>query len=461
MVGDSTHMLNFLLDSGATQHICGDLSMFKEIKEIPRCEVETANGSLEYSQMGHVVITLENGLKVNLKDVVYWPGAPLLISVAQLTNRGLNVEFFVEKAVISRNGETIYESRRQGNTYTIQLLQKAQKCYVSADTWHRRLNHCGKEKLKLTLGPRLDKEDVEKFFEKTCKGCAEGKFHRDPVRKKPATVREPLHTLVADSMGPYSESITKKRGALIVADVGSQYIWFIPFYRKRDVPKLFISLLRRIEREFPQKIKVVRTDNGREFINAALDGYLLKKGIKHEKTIPYIHEMNGRIENSIRMVLEGTRSLLFDSGLGEQYWTYAGACATFCYNLMKKTTDHVSPREYLYGNGFDLNKLRVFGSIGYAHLSRERRKKLHRNSIEVRFLGYAMDSIGYIVQNMKTKRIFYSRSLICDDSQLPEKNNLLGATGETKDGNDTIILHNDENQTEILQEIESNEENED
>ena len=60
MVGDSTHKLNFLLDSGATHHICGDLNMFKEIKEIPRCEVETANGSLEYSQMGHVVITLEN-----------------------------------------------------------------------------------------------------------------------------------------------------------------------------------------------------------------------------------------------------------------------------------------------------------------------------------------------------------------------------------------------------------------
>ena len=78
-----------------------------------------------------------------------------------------------------------------------------------------------------------------------------GKSHRTPIRKL-SKVKEyaPLELLVADCVGPYSQSIDKKRGALIVGDYSSQFLWILPFFRKSEVATLFAGLLQRIHVQF-------------------------------------------------------------------------------------------------------------------------------------------------------------------------------------------------------------------
>ena len=233
-----------------------------------------------------------------------------------------------------------------------------------------------------------------------------------------------------DVVGPYDISIDRRREALIVGDAASQYIWFIPVTRKANVTNEFIALLRRIEREFPGQLQIVRTDNGGEFVNSKVKQYTEEQGIKHEKSIAYIHAQNGRAENNNKMVLQGIRALLYSSGLPIGYWTFAGKAFVASYNVMRRKDGTQSPWEFFYHSKPDLERLRVFGVKGYSHVSREARRKLDATSVPVIFLGYAEDSLGYIVEHEKTGRRFYTRTFFCDEEAAVPRKRLLDATGE-------------------------------
>ena len=404
-----------------------------------------ANGIIQYSKEGIVDVSLDNGLQVELKDVIYWPGAPLLLSVPKLVDKGVKVDFGSNKAVLSRNDQVLYEAVRYDNMFVVNLktIPKA-KCLISVAVWHNRLNHCGKKRLMSTLGDKVKRQDVDTFFENLCEGCVKGKVHREPVLTGKIPVnekRQPLELLVADTVGPYPLSIDKKRGALIVSDAASQYRWFMPFYRKSEVPKLFSGLVLRLEAQFPNQLRSLRTDNGTEFCNARFDAFCRRKGLEHEKSLPFIHEMNGRAENVNRLTLEALRAALYGANLTTGYWSFAGDCVTTTANLISKTTDKRSPWEYLYQKSVPIEKLRVFGTEGYAHISREIRKKLDPVTCAVRFLGYSSNFLSYRVQNLDTGRIFLTSSFYCnEESQLKPSTlpRLLGATGEYTNAGEII-----------------------
>jgi transposase InsO family protein len=54
--------------------------------------------------------------------------------------------------------------------------------------------------------------------------------------------------------------------------------------------------LRRAQNEFGLKIKKIRSDNGTEFKNSQIEGFLEEEGIKHEFSSPYTPQQNGVVE---------------------------------------------------------------------------------------------------------------------------------------------------------------------
>jgi transposase InsO family protein len=54
--------------------------------------------------------------------------------------------------------------------------------------------------------------------------------------------------------------------------------------------------LRRAQNEFELRIKKIRGDNGTEFKNSQIDGFLEEEGIKHEFSSPYTPQQNGVVE---------------------------------------------------------------------------------------------------------------------------------------------------------------------
>ena len=446
----------FILDSGASYHVCGNSSLFTDLKKIKKEELITANGNISYEHSGSVSIQLDNGLDIVLSEVLFWTGAPNLISIGTLTEKGLNTVFLKNKAEIRRNNRTLYSAAFEDGFFLVKYKKKKKAMMLSLKVWHSRFNHCGEKKLLKTLGDKVSKKQIEDFSKETCIGCMQGKTHRNPIITKNKIKKdyEALELLVADTVGPYDRSIDRKRGALVVGCAGSNFLWFLPYFSKSEVAGLFIALLRRLELAYPGKVKRVRTDNGTEFINKTLRGFLQTTGVEHERTIPYEHEMNGRAENNNRILLEGIRSVLQQSKLSRYWWSYAGKAVAYSYNLQKPSAGGLSPWKYVRNSVEPLERLRVFGVIGFAHISRDIRRKLDATAVKARFLGYSEDSVGYIVQRLDTKRIFYSRSFYCNEDlfvTVPVSDRLLAATGEyiTVDNMQSLLQRDAEEEEDI------------
>ncbi|GJP50115.1 hypothetical protein CLOM_g9255 [Closterium sp. NIES-68] len=79
----------------------------------------------------------------------------------------------------------------------------------------------------------------------------------------------------------------------------------------------------RAQRECGHKVKVIRSDNGGEFIGADFEGELKRKGIQHQLTVPYNPQQNGVAERFNRTVQEGARTLLGRAGLPDPFWVSA------------------------------------------------------------------------------------------------------------------------------------------
>jgi len=154
--------------------------------------------------------------------------------------------------------------------------------------------------------------------------------------------------------------------------------------------------------------------------------------------------MNGKAENNNRILLEATRTLLQNAGLSSGYWTFALRTATYCYNRSIIVKKGKSPWSLIYGSKPDINHLHIFGIIGYSHVPRETRTKLEPTAVRARILGYAEDSVGYVVQDIETMRIFYSRTFYCNEEEHEgptfQNNNLLGRHGSYISA-DSVGLH--------------------
>ncbi|CAI7851692.1 unnamed protein product [Closterium sp. NIES-53] len=79
----------------------------------------------------------------------------------------------------------------------------------------------------------------------------------------------------------------------------------------------------RAQRESGHKVKVIRTDNGGEFIGANFEAVLKKKGIQHQLTVNYNLQQNGVAERFNRTLQEGARTLLGRAWLPDPFWVTA------------------------------------------------------------------------------------------------------------------------------------------
>ena len=65
---------------------------------------------------------------------------------------------------------------------------------------------------------------------------------------------------------------------------------------KSDAFKKFKEFLREVENQFSRKIKILRSDRGREYESIEFNSFVQSLGIIHETTPPYSPASNGVIE---------------------------------------------------------------------------------------------------------------------------------------------------------------------
>ena len=69
------------------------------------------------------------------------------------------------------------------------------------------------------------------------------------------------------------------------------------------------GFLRRAQNEFGLRIKNIRSDNGTEFKNSQIEGFL-EEGIRHEFSSPYTPQQNGVVERNNRTLLDMASTML-------------------------------------------------------------------------------------------------------------------------------------------------------
>jgi transposase InsO family protein len=86
--------------------------------------------------------------------------------------------------------------------------------------------------------------------------------------------------------------------------------WVFFLHDKSQTQETLKGFLRRAQNEFDLRIKKIRSDNGTEFKNSQIEGFLEDEGIKHEFSSPYTPQQNGVVERKNRTLLDMVRTML-------------------------------------------------------------------------------------------------------------------------------------------------------
>ena len=92
--------------------------------------------------------------------------------------------------------------------------------------------------------------------------------------------------------------------------------------------------------------------------------------------------------------------MLEEKSLPKFYWVEVVRTAVY---IQKLIGDKVSTHELYFGTKPNLRHLRVFGSIAYVHVPKEKRRKLDTKAEKCILVGYSDKQKGYKCYNTRTK----------------------------------------------------------
>lgn len=119
--------------------------------------------------------------------------------------------------------------------------------------------------------------------------CLEGKRARFPFKGKGGKrAKEMLKLIHSDLCGVMDkESWGGAKYFLTFVDDNSKKIFVYFLKSKSQVCQVLKDFQALVETQLGKKIKILRTDNGTEYVNNDLKNHLRQCGIRHQLTIPY------------------------------------------------------------------------------------------------------------------------------------------------------------------------------
>jgi transposase InsO family protein len=418
-----------VIDSGCTNHMTRERSMFESLKESDGDHYITFAGNQKEKVLGTGNIDLNSKFSLSKVLLVESLGYNLL-SISQLCASGFNFLFTNEGVTFIRrsDGSVAFKGVPKGTLYLVNFSQeKAQldKCLVikssSGWLWHRRLAHVGMRNLnKLLKGDHilgLTNVSIEK--DRICSACQAGKQVGVPHPSKSiVTTVKPLELLHMDLFGPVAYiSIGGNKYGLIIVDDYSRFTWIFFLHNKNVVQDTFKKFPKRSQNEFETKIKKVRSDNGTKFKNTNIEEFLDEEGIGHEFFVPYTPQQNGIVERKNRTLIEAARTMLDEYKVSDQFWVEAinRACHAinrlYLHKILNKTA-----YELLLGKKPNMSYFRVFGSKCFILNKKPKNSKFAPKVGEGFLLGYASNAHGYHVFNKTSSCVEIACDVTFDES---------------------------------------------
>ena len=129
-----------------------------------------------------------------------------------------------------------------------------------------------------------------KFSKGVCQGCILGKHPEHKFeRASHERTSAPLELIHSDVSGPFPHmSMIQAKYALNFIDEFSRYCWVYFLKHKSEVFGLFKVFKALVENQSGRKIKVLRSENGGDYVKSKFIQYCKYAGIQMQHSIPYI-----------------------------------------------------------------------------------------------------------------------------------------------------------------------------
>ena len=428
---------SWVIDSGATSHMCNDEKLFVELCSLDEPqEVTLGDGhTVEATGVGVVALEMTTTKRSNLQDVLYVPDLSFnLLSVSKAAKSGKTVEFSEAGCeIVDVNRKLIATGTRVGSLYYLNCRKNGQRMNAAAEKesrdtkesiWHRRYGHLGAQSLK-----KLAKEDMVDGLDlgmtkkaDFCEPCAEGKLHRSKFPTEGGRRSEEALGLVHSDVCGKIHPVSLGGGEYFVTfiDDKSRYVWAYIMKSKDEVFRKFQEWKALVEKSTGRKLKVLRSDNGGEYLSTEFKNYLKAEGIRHELTVPKTPQQNGVAERMNRTLMETVRSMLSDARLPHSFWAEALSTAVYLRNRSPTTAvNGMTPYQAWTGEKPRVSHLRVFGCAAYAHVPKDERQKLDPKARKCIFLGYGTETKGYRLYDPERRRVFHSRDVLFNETCKP------------------------------------------
>ena len=79
-------------------------------------------------------------------------------------------------------------------------------------------------------------------------------------------------------------------------------------------------LCKRLQNKKRVPIVKIRSDHGKEFVNARFESFYEKNGIKREFSAPKTPQQNGVVERNNRVIQEMVRVMLLNKQIPQKFW---------------------------------------------------------------------------------------------------------------------------------------------
>ncbi|KAK9673127.1 hypothetical protein RND81_12G148200 [Saponaria officinalis] len=352
---------NWIIDSGATNHMSSKLDVINNVKELQtKLRISLPDGR-------YVLVTHKGEVDLNrdlqLTDVLYVPSFKHnLMSVQKLIKENqcyvtfFDTHFYVQgctKGEIKGIGSTV-----NGGNFSL---------------WHNRLGHAPLSKIKHLTCLNLQKCNAE-----LCLTCPMAKLTKQPFAQSQTTVDNPFDLIHIDIWGPYRVVYRGKfRYFLTIVDEKSRGTWVT---------------------QFGKKIKIIRSDNALEFDDCQCRKLFETKGMIHQTSIVDRPQQNGVVERKHRHLLEISRALRFHSGLPLSYWGDCVMTAAYLINRIPSSViKNKTPYEVIHKKSAKYEELKVFGCLAMVYNPDRSKDKFQPRSVRCLFLGYPAHQNGYKV----------------------------------------------------------------
>ncbi|GJS27708.1 retrovirus-related pol polyprotein from transposon TNT 1-94 [Tanacetum coccineum] len=420
-------LILFIVDSGCTKHMTGNLSLLCNFVEKYLGTVRFGNDQFA-PILGYGDLVQGN---ITIKRVYYVEGLNHnLFSVGQFCDADLEVAFRKSTCFVrDLQGNDLLTGNRGTDLYTISLQETtsstpiclmAKASPTQAWLWHRRLSHLNFDYINL-----LSKKDVviglpklKYVKDQLCSSCEVSKAKRSSFKSKTVpSSKGRLNLLHMDLCGPMRvASINGKKYILVIVDDYSRYTWTLFLHSKDETPEVLKDFLTMIQRNLQAPVISVRTDRGTEFLNKTLNAFFKEEGIEHQTSTPRTPEQKNVVERRNCTLVEAARTMLSASKLPLFFW--AEAIATACYTQNRSIiipTHEKTAYHIINDRKPSIKHLHIFGCTCYLTRDGENLDKMKEKGDSCILVGYSTQSKGYRVYNKRTRLIVESIHLRFDE----------------------------------------------